>query len=358
MLVLKHVGVEGFASFDHVEVDLGKLTLIVGPNGAGKSNFINVFELLGQIIRGELGISVGKSGGSSRLLHSTSRRAERLVLRTEFDRNGYDIVLVPGVDDQLVFEAEVPWFKGDIVSIVKRPLGSGHRESKLASSDESVARFVLNRMRQWVVYHFHDTGPQAPVKQKGDLGDNVTLRHDASNLAAFLYRLRETERASYDRIVDAVRSVAPFFDDFNLKPDVLNTERIQLDWSQQGTSAYFGPAALSDGTLRFMCIATLLLQPDPPSLVLLDEPELGLHPYAINLVAEMLATTDCQVIVSTQSVTLLNQMDIGDVLIAEQHDGATRLERPDLDRLDAWLDDYGLGEVWEKNLLGGRPVQN
>lgn len=358
--VLDQISIKGFKSFDEVEVTLGQLSLLVGPNGAGKSNFIQVFELLGEIIRGGLELYVGLAGGASALLHSASRTAERIEIDASFASNGYEVSLVPTDDDELIFEREVPWFidRPRYERPYTVPLGSGHRESRLPESHENVAKWVLRRMSDWFVYHFHDTSRRAPVKLKGSIDDNDALRDDASNLAAFLYRLRETDRVDYDRIVDAVRSVAPFFDDFRLRPDRLNPDRIQLEWAQRGSTAYFGANALSDGTLRFICIATLLLQPEPPSLILLDEPELGLHPYAISLVAEMLEASAQQVIVSTQSVTLLNRLDISNVLIAEQVGGATSLVRPDLETLEAWLGEYGLGEIWEKNLIGGRPIQH
>lgn len=357
--MLDRITIEGFKSFDSIDLTLGRLSLLVGPNGAGKSNFIQVFELLGEIIRGELELSVGRSGGASTLLHSTSRRADRIVIKAAFASNGYEIALIPTADDSLIFETEIPWFHdhGKHLKPYKEPLGAGHRESRLKPSSKGVAKWVYGDMKRWFVYHFHDTSRNAPVKQKGNINDNDVLRNDARNLAAFLYRLREMDRSYYDRIVDAVRNVAPFFDDFQLRPDRLNADRIQLEWKQRSSSAYFGPDALSDGTLRFICIATLFLQPSPPSLILLDEPELGLHPYAINLVAEMLEACSEQIIVSTQSVTLLNRLDISNVLIAEQIDGATKLTRPDPQALEAWLGEYGLGELWEKNLLGGRPVQ-
>ena len=357
--MLDRVKIEGFKSLDSVEIELGRLSLLVGPNGAGKSNFIQVFELLGQIIRGELEISVGRAGGASTLLHSTSSSAERILIEAAFDDNGYDIALVPTDDDALIFEREVPWFidRSKYSSPYTVAMGAGHRESRLEGSRKHVAQWVLRRMSPWFVYHFHDTSRTAPVKKKGDIDDNERLRNDASNLAAFLYRLQETDRSSYSRIVDAIQSVAPFFDDFHLRPDRINSDRIQLEWQQRGSTSFFGPNSLSDGTLRFISIATLLLQPDPPSLILLDEPELGLHPYAIQLIAEMLESCREQVIVSTQSVTLLNQLDISDVLITEQIDGKTTLQRPDIASLESWLSNYGLGEMWEKNLIGGRPSQ-
>jgi predicted ATPase len=212
-------------------------------------------------------------------------------------------------------------------------------------------------MRSWQVFHFHDTSAQAGAKQKQPLGDNEALRSDASNLAPLLYRLREVHPDHYGQIVDSIRLVAPFFEDFQLRPDPLNPERIQLEWRQVGSDSYFNGHSFSDGTLRFICLSTLLLQPEPPSVIIIDEPELGLHPFAITQLADMFRTrsTTNQIIVSTQSVTLLNQLDPEDIVITEQHDGETSFERPDVDEIQTWLSDYAIGDLWEKNVLGGRP---
>jgi predicted ATPase len=358
-IMLDRISIQGYKSFDSINVELGRLSLLVGPNGAGKSNFIQVFELLGAIIRRDLQLSVGRSGGASTILHSATRRADQIRIGAAFANNGYEVTLVPTDDDALIFEREAPWFIDR--SLYTEPyyeqLGAGYRETQLLETSKQAADWVLRQMSPWFVYHFHDTSRSAPVKSKGNIDDNDLLRNDASNLAAFLYRIQETDRTSYARIINTVQSVAPFFDDFSLRPDRINPGRIQLEWKQRGSDAYFGPNALSDGTLRFICIATLLLQPDPPSLILLDEPELGLHPYAISLVAEMLEASNRQIIATTQSVTLLNRFGLSDVLIAEQVNGATTLTRPDGEALDAWLQEYSLGEIWEKNLIGGRPVQ-
>jgi predicted ATPase len=183
------------------------------------------------------------------------------------------------------------------------------------------------------------------------------LRADGSNLAAILYWMKSKYADHYQNIVDGVRLVAPFFDDFILEPSHENGEMIRLEWEERGSDNYFNAAALSDGTLRFMCLATLLLQPSLPSIVLLDEPELGLHPYAITILAELLrgASTKTQVIVSTQSVTLVNQFEPQDVIVVEREGGQSVFKHVEAEQMDKWLDDYGLGDLWEKNVLGGRP---
>lgn len=322
------------------------------------SHFVEVFSFLGVIERQELQHTVRQLGGAAGLLHHGPSLTNEIRFRADFEPNGYDITLGYADDDSLFVADERVYFQGDGYD---RPyeveLSRGQREAQLSGARGGVASWVDRVMRSWVVFHFHDTSRTSPVKRKGDINDNRTLRPDGSNLAALLYRLRQTDDPAYHQIVDAIRLVAPFFDDFVLQPDRINEDVIQLAWHQRGSDAYFGPAALSDGTLRFMCIATLLLQPEVPSLVLLDEPELGLHPYAIHQLGDMLRTSASQMIVSTQSVTLLDQMDIDDILIAEQADDHTQITRPERGRLKDWLADYSVGELWEKNLIGGRPTQ-
>jgi len=139
----------------------------------------------------------------------------------------------------------------------------------------------------------------------------------------------------------------------------LNPDKIRLEWSHLGTDAYFDASSISDGTLRFIALATLFLQPRRfrPSVILVDEPELGMHPYAITLLASLmkLASVNTQVIVATQSSLLLDHFEPEDVLVADRVHGGTRLTRLDSAELESWLEEYSLGQLWEKNELGGRP---
>jgi predicted ATPase len=212
-------------------------------------------------------------------------------------------------------------------------------------------------MKGWRPFHFHDTGPSAPAKQKHKIDDNRTLLSDGDNLAPFLFALRTIAPGAYRRIVDVVRSIAPFFDDFVLEPDTVNPGVIQLGWRHTSDDALFTADSLSDGTLRFICLATLLLQPSLPSLIVIDEPELGLHPFAIAQLAALVraVATRTQVILATQSVTLLDQFDAGEVIVAERDNGESSFRRLDESALVEWKQEYSLGELWLKNVLGGRP---
>ena len=236
-------------------------------------------------------------------------------------------------------------------------LGAGHQESLLTHSDQPWLIAMRDILRGFSTYHFHDTTPTARVRQFGYELDNKTLLFDGGNLAAFLVMIQREHPIHYRRIVETVRLVAPYFDDFVLT----RTHRMQvyLDWHHMKSDMTFGAHQLSDGTLRAICLITLLLQPPEklPLVLIVDEPELGLHPYALNLIASLFraASEHVQVIISTQSSTFLDHFDPEDVIVAEHHDGKSTFHRPGAEKLEAWLEEYSLGEVWEKNVIGGGP---
>lgn len=323
---LAQIHVAGFKSIRDQSLDLRGLNVLIGANGAGKSNFIGVFRLLNEIVNENLQLFVGRSGGADRFLHFGSKTTEQITFDLSFDQNAYHCSLVPAAPDSLVFgEEKISYHGPGYPRPVQVPLGAGHRESRLLEEARqrgraSIAHHVIAALQDWKVYHFHDTSASARIKQTGDIADNVALRTDAGNLAAYLYRLQETDPGTFRNIVDTVRLAAPFLGGLDLRPDRLNPEKIRLEWHEKGTDTYFDAHDLSDGTLRFLCLVTLLLQPDPPTTILIDEPELGLHPYAIAVLADLLcsATERAQVIVSTQSVTLVNQLSPEDVVVVDR----------------------------------------
>jgi predicted ATPase len=361
---LKSIEIEGYASIRSATVSLGRLNVLVGANGAGKSNFVRVFELLGRLVEADLDFFVGLNGGASALLN-TDPATSRLRIRLDASPNSYEAVLIPAANDELIFDREV--FR---TLELGSPIGRGHRQTNLhriaeigvqadVAEIERAASLVVDLLRGCRVYHFHDTSRNAPVKQLVPTADNLSLRNDAGNLAAVLLALIESgdsaDQAAYRRIVGVIRQVAPFFRDFVLSPE--KSDSVRLRWRQADSDAVFSANQMSDGTLRFVCLATLLLHPRLPSLVVLDEPELGLHPYAVVQLAGLLrqASVRSQVLIATQSVTLMNQFEIDDLIVVERVDGASEFIRPDRERLGEWLNEYSLGELWEKNLIGGRP---
>ena len=359
---LDRITIEGFKSIKNAEIALRPVNLLIGANGAGKTNFIGAFQLLREMVSGDFQNYVARKGGAPRLLRFGPKVTDKIRLRLEFGPNGYEAILNRSVGDSLFFEKEECSFHGDPsynTPYVER-LGSGHQESRLPirSGKPSVPHYVLESLKRWRLYHFHDTSETALVKQKHPIHDSDSLRSDASNLAAFLYRLKVTDNLSYQHIVGSVQLVAPFFKDFDLRPDPLDPQLIQLLWHEKGSDIPFDGYTLSDGTLRFICLSTLLLQPHPPTTVLIDEPELGLHPFAIHQLAALIqsAAKRTQVIVSTQSVTLVNQFGPEDILVVDRTTEGSAFRRLSPEDVGSWMDGYSLGELWEKNIFGGRPT--
>lgn len=367
--MIERIILKGYKSFRELDLALGPINVLIGANGSGKSNFIGLFKMLNRMVNEELQMYVAQAGGADQILHYGRKVTERLEIELWFRRskslaNGYTCSLTP-VEDSLYIAGEGTYFHDR--DRYSRPYqdvshASVMKESLLpvwAQQRGKVARYVLEAMRSWQLYHFHDTSESARVKQMGDLQENRFLLPDAANLAAYLYFLRERHSEHYRNIVETIRLAAPFFGDFILRPHPFNSEKIRLEWRERGSDLTFGPNALSDGTLRFMCLTTLFMQPSEnlPTTIVLDEPELGLHPYAIVLLAEMIRSVaeHAQVILATQSVSLVNQFTPQEILVLNRVDGVSFIRRLEEAEIAHWLDEYGLGDLWEKNILGGRP---
>lgn len=354
---LDRITIRGYKSIRSLEdFELRRMNLLIGANGAGKSNFISLFRMLAELFEQRLQVFVQEQDGPDALLFGTRKRTEQLEAELYFGRNGYRFALVPA-GKRLIFAREETYFSGDFAK-VWHPLGSGHEEARLPEAGDSFAPYVRNAVASWRIYHFHDTSTSSPIRQAQAVRDNLRLKPDAGNLAAFLRLLRERYPSHYQKIVEIVRRVAPFFGDFVYREEP--GEQIELEWREaDDPDTVRGPRQLSDGTLRFICLATLLLQPENlrPVTILIDEPELGLHPFALSVLAALLrqASESCQLIVSTQSVELVNEFAPEDVIVVSRRDGASDLSRLDAERLQEWLEDYALGDLWKMNVLGGRP---
>jgi len=354
---INKVVLKGYKSFDDIQVDLGSLNILIGSNGAGKSNFINFFRMLREIFDDEAKFQayISEQGGPDALLHFGRKVTDRLEFGLYFGNDSYIATLKPTLDNRLMFFDE-SYSNG----LVRISLGSGHFESKTNQGIGSVTKnYIGQSMRQWRVYHFHDTSKSSLIKRLHNIGDNIYLRADGSNLAAFLFFLKEHHHASYVKIVNTVRLVAPFFGDFVLRPSLNNPDMIELEWFEKGQDIPWKGHILSDGTLRFICLATVFLQPPElqPETILVDEPELGLHPYAIGVLAGLIRSisTKKQLIISTQSSDLVSEFDPEDILVVNRNKGSSEIRRLSNSDLEEWLKEYTLGDLWKKNILGGRP---
>ncbi|MCC5829963.1 MAG: AAA family ATPase [Phycisphaeraceae bacterium] len=367
---LKSLSIHGFKSIDHLEglaLDR-RLNILIGANGAGKSNFVEFFRMLRAMMDGVFQKFINASGGGDEFFYLGPRVTRRIKSHLEFPQNIYEFDLEPTADGRIqIAEERVRHTGGEGLGTLNT-VGAGSLESAvrknkdepgLPGNQHGVEWYVYNAISSWTVYHFHDTSDVAPMRRPQSLRDNERFREDASNLAPFLLRLRETDSGRYQLIRDTIRLIAPFFNDFVLRPEKRGeNELIRLEWTQKGSDFPFQPSQLSDGTIRFICLATALMQPRLPATILIDEPELGLHPYALSVLAELIksASERTQVIISTQSSTLLDYFDPEQVIVVNRREGRSTFERLSADQLKEWLDEYSVGELWQKNVVAGGPM--
>jgi len=373
MNTLEHIEIDGFKSIKHTNLRLGKINVLIGANGAGKSNFISLFKMLNFMTTESLQVFVLRSGGANSLLYYGSQKTPRmfaqLTFRTDTGIDTYYVRLSDAAPDTLIFVEEKILFQRDESTKPKEILlGSGHKETKLnefAERGDKTVIVIRRILRDCQVFQFHDTSENSRIRKEAYINDNRFLYKDAGNLAAYLYMLKERHPESYKRIVSTIKLAAPHFQDFVLEPSKLNPNNIILNWKELGSEYLFGPHQLPDGLIRFISLVTLLLQPreNLPDVIIIDEPELGLHPSAINLLGALLREVSqcCQVIMATQSVNLVDQFEPEDIVILErkkvnnQNEFSTEAKRLDREELKSWLEEYTLSELWQKNLLGGRP---
>lgn len=361
--------IAGLLSFRDVTFRPGRLTVLIGPNGSGKSNLLKAFELVARMRTGNLRTFVAKAGGASWLLHGGPKKTEVMKFTLSFSQRGasnsYEVRLGYAASDQMIFlEESVTYATPDKPDPRCESIGVGHSESKLNEkrSESITARTVSYLLSGVTFFHFHDTSSESRLRGNGRREDDRFLRSDGSNLAAFLLRLQdseaEAERKAFDRIGKFVRRVAPMVRELAPTPLAENAGAVRLDWiDDQGQR--FGVAQLSDGTLRAIALITALAQPTSllPQVMTIDEPELGLHPAAISVVASLARSISrhTQVIFATQSTTFLDHFKPEEVVVVEREGGESVLRTHDTEGLEKWLEDYTLAEIFEKGVLGGRP---
>lgn len=365
---LDSITLKGFKTIQALDgFEPGPLTVLIGPNGVGKSNFISFFRMMSWALGDEGGFPeyVARQGGASRLLHDGPDRSREIeaqvTIQTVSGENQYGFRLVHAGGDTLIFAVEryrfsrknhddpAPWRGED---------EAGHRTPRLLRQAETdqTALVIRNLLRKIIVHQFHDTSASARIRNKWSVDDSRYLKEDAANIAPVLHHLQQYEPPYYQRIVDTIRLILPFFSDFELVPEY---GHLLLAWHERGSDRVFDASQASDGMLRIMALVTLLLQPEEglPDVLILDEPELGLHPHAINVIGGLMraVSTKVQVIAATQSTAFVDRFEPEHVVVVQRDDRRSVFRRLDSGALAEWLEEYSLSELWEKNVLGGRP---
>ncbi|MBK8052364.1 MAG: AAA family ATPase [Saprospiraceae bacterium] len=354
--MLFNIKIEGFKSIRKLELNLSSINILIGANGVGKSNFISFFKLLNNIYEQRLQQYTLKSGVDN-LLYYGRKNTSEIYGYLAFDNNGYSFELLPSDSDSLFITKEKSYYYN--AENNRSFYNLNLKESQIKGSTTIRDKYLAEHLESYKIYHFHDTSNNAPLRSKANINDNRYLKEDGANLPAYLYYLQEKHPMNFKRIERIIQSVVPFFDRFNLSPSLLEFEKIQLEWKEKEfPDTYFNAYHLSDGSLRFIAIVTLLLQPKLPNVIIIDEPELGLHPTAINKLSGLIksaAEKGCQIIISTQSVNLINNFEAKDIITVDKEDNQSVFKRLDDDSLTGWLNDYSLGELWTKSVIKGQP---
>ena len=365
---LREVTIKGYKSiaFDNpVTLKLGDVIILLGANGAGKSNIISFFRMLSYMMSKSFGRYVEMAGTANSLLHYGAKKTPVMLGALKFmannSENAYQFSLANATPDRLIItEERIIWHRNGEAKPYDIQLETNFKESSLAESENIVAKSIYRMLSFCKVYQFHDSSAEGPLRQSCPVETANYLQSHGNNLPSFLLFLRNNYKESYNRIVDYVRDVVPQFQDFYLEPA---NNFVSLRWMDNSATDYrFNAYQFSDGSIRFIALATLLLQPEQtmPNVIILDEPELGLHPYAITQLAEMIkdASIHAQVIIATQSKDLVDHFDIDNVSVVEMDEKtqSTRVNQLNEEEYELWLEHYTVSELWDKNIIGGRPV--
>ena len=351
--MLSRVIIDGYKSIQHTDVELRPINILIGSNGVGKTNFISFFKLINIIYEQHLH-NYTMQNSAERLFHYGLKQTSELKGYLAFGDNAYEVRLQARDNGSLFIAEERSYYQSSSFNV------SNIDESQIKNSSTYRDRWLRDYLQSYKIFHFHDTSKGAPLRSSANINDNRYLKTDGSNLPDFLFMLQEKYPKTLRRIELTIRSVMPYFGNFSLAPSLLDESQINLQWSDiENNEKYFDANDLSDGSIRFIALATLLLQPILPKVIIIDEPELGLHPTAIVKLAGMIksvASRGCQIIVSTQSVNLINNFDAEDIITVDRKDKQSTFNRLNNDTLQHWLNDYSLGELWTKSIINGQPT--
>jgi predicted ATPase len=364
--MIDYLEIKGYKSIKNLELEMKPINFLIGSNGVGKSNFVSFFKLINAIFNERLQKYIIEEKADD-LLYFGRKRTENLFGKLIFNsgngnNNAYYFNLAQTKEGGLYFEKEASGFNVSRDSVNMNYYYSNDLiESNISKNGSYRNNYLKKHLKNIQVFHFHDTSITSYLRRECDINDNLYLKQDGRNLPAFLYLLKVNHLKIYNRIEKTIQSVAPYIDKLILEPNLRNKNEISLRWIDRGDSeSNFSAYQLSDGTLRFIALAVLLMQPEPPSVIIIDEPELGLHPFAIGKLAGMIQSVSnkSQIIVATQSPGLITNFSPEDIVVIDRsmEENQTVFNRLNTEDLDIWLDEFTLGDLWERNIINsGQP---
>lgn len=344
------ITIKGYKSIKDLELELKPINILIGSNGSGKSNFLSFFSFLRIIYQKSLQNFV--MGDTEKILHKGFKITKKIECFLKFRKNGYSFELVNNKGN-FIFSKEGLWYDNNPMEI-----SNNSKETNLHTQTIYRANYIKRYLSGVQKYHFHDTGNDSPFHKKTNINkDGIVLYSNGSNLASVLYKIKVENPKIYQRIIASIESIAPYFFDFFLEPE--NNGSIGLFWKNKYSEQIYDSYDLSDGTIRFIALATLLLQPKLPETLIIDEPELGLHPFAIAKLAGLVKSASqkgCQIIMATQSVEFVNHFTPEDIVAVDNRNGESYFERLDEEKLSIWLEEYSIGDMWKQNIINlGQP---
>lgn len=378
---INRIRIGGFRRLYDVDLQIKPLMVLIGANGVGKTSLLDVLALLSASAEGRLNDELSELGGVVSVL--TRARADAVSLLVDMEVPGYepleyDLSLSPkgngyAITREVLSQARVGYpepFKhvdsrdGDIKyfqieeSRLVRPdwehdplETSLSQVPKMFRQPEELRR-ILGSATQ---YHVLNVGPRAPVKLPQQMRPATLPGADGEELVSYLYYLREADPNRFESIHDSLAAAFPDFEGLSFPP--VAAGMLAMTWKDKNFAKPLYMNELSEGTLRFLWLASLLQSPGLSTITMIDEPEVSLHPELLSLLADLMreASQRTQLIVATHSDRLIRFLRPEEVVVMDVgEDGLATATWADTLDLEEWLAEYSLDEVWRMGRMGGR----
>ncbi len=382
---LEHISIQGYRRLLSLNLEMRPLAVIVGANGVGKTSLLEVFSLLAASAKGQLESKISEYGGLNEILTRDKAQKIEFSLHTRLPNHDpleyilqvkpqgpfYEIGLETLTQNEVSSRrssyysphisshgADVQYY--DSERETGGPLRPNWQYNRYETSLSQVPKMfaepenLRQKLASCTFYGALNVLPNSPVRLPQPMRPVTLPGVNGEDLVVCLYYLRETDPDRFEVIEDTLKSAFPDFEKLSFPPVAAGT--LAMTWKDRNFSQPFYMNQLSEGTLRFLWLTTLLLSRDLTAITLIDEPEVSLHPQLLSLLADLLrdASQRTQLIVATHADRLVRALQPNEILVADQENGVTTMKWGDALDLERWLADYTMDELWGMNIFGGR----